>query len=686
MNDAEQVIVSVGGLAVVTALIYFLFVFAIFLLPVVGIGALMIGGVYAYYHSDGYLEKKARQHTHALYQEALGRYQAEAPVDLAMGIVEELPDTPILAAIAEVAHTVIREEGIAAVLEPPLVCHSIEGARYRDKLSSLTEFTSPKPAKWLLVDTFTRFIEHLPDIDPEGPFTIPLIDLLEHSGEAIEALIMPLYAERGLFSSLKRKLERNLAEVSGGAHKEAVLPSDYAGENIAYAYLKDTPFLHLLDLHVPFGLPAKTRFEHHWIVAPPGTGKSTTLQCLLNHDFDRVAAGEASVIVMESNRDLVKAIEGLARFGPDGDLNERLIVIDVEDVEYPVALNLFDIGLDQFDHASPRDREALFNSAVSMLDYVFRALLGAEMTSRQSTLFNFTIQLLIHIPGATLDTLIDLMQPSGLAEYRQYLSKVDEDTRRFFDIKFDSPEFDQTKRQVVDRLFAIKRIRTLSRMFSAPRTRLDLYAEMGKGRVILINCAKSLLQEEGVEIVSRFFLATILLAAEKRQLLPQSERMPTYVYIDECQDVIRRDEKLPIILDQARKFRVAMILAHQRLEQMSPPVLSALYGSTAIKFASKLNDNAFARQMNTTAEFIRNQPDYSYAVFIRGRTDHAISLRIPHIDMSATPRMSPEEQQPIREQMRARYALRRVHTQSAGEEPAPPEYSDEDEISPQPWG
>lgn len=685
MSDTEQVIVSVLGLAVVIALIYFLFVFAIFLLPVVGIGALMIGGVYAYYHSDGYLEKKARQHTQALYQEALGQYQAEAPVDLAMGIVEELPDTPIMGAIAEVAHTIICEEGIAVVPEPPMVCHSIEGARYRDKLSSLTEFTSPEPAKWLLVDTFARFIDHLPDIDTDGPFTIPLIDLLDEPGDAIEALIMPLYAERGLFQSLKRTLERNLAAVSGGAHKEAVLPSDYEGENIAYAYLKDTPFLRLLDLHVPFGLPAKTRFEHHWIVAPPGVGKSTTLQCLLNHDFHRVAAGEASVIVMESNRDLVKAIEGLARFGPEGDLHGRLIVIDVEDVEHPVALNLFDVGIDELDHASPRDREALFNSAVSMLDYVFRALLGAEMTSRQSTLFNFTIQLLIHIPGATLDTLIDLMQSGGLEQYREHLPKVDEDTRRFIDLKFNSPEFDQTKRQVVDRLFAIKRIRSLSRMFSAPRTRLDLYAEMGKGRVILINCAKSLLQEEGVEIVSRFFLATILLAAEKRQLLPQSERMPTYVYIDECQDVIRRDEKLPIILDQARKFRVAMILAHQRLEQMTPPVLSALYGSTAIKFASKLNDNALARKMNTSAEFIRNQPDYSYAAFIRGRTEHAISLRIPHADMNAMPRMSPEEQQSIREQMRARYSLQRVEAEPEREEPKPPESSDADEISPQPW-
>ena len=94
-------------------------------------------------------------------------------------------------------------------------------------------------------------------------------------------------------------------------------------------------------------------------------------------------------------------------------------------MEFPVALNLFDMGLDDIT-ASLRDKEALYNSTVSMLDYVFRALLGAELTSRQSTLFNFTIQLLLTIPNATLDTMIDLMQKGGAAKYSDELKKCDE--------------------------------------------------------------------------------------------------------------------------------------------------------------------------------------------------------------------------------------------------------------------
>lgn len=321
-----------------------------------------------------------------------------------------------------------------------------------------------------------------------------------------------------------------------------------------------------------------------------------------------------------------------------------------------------------------------------MLDYVFRALLGAELTSRQSTLFNFSIQLLMQVPGATIDTLIQLMQqPRGIPDFREHLRKLDPDTRLFFEIKYDSREFEQTKAQVVDRLFAVKRIRTLSRMFSAKKTKLNLFDEIGKGRVILINCAKSLLQEEGVEIVSRFFLAMILLAAEKRQLLPQSQRLPTYVYIDECQDVIRRDEKLPIILDQARKFRVAMTLAHQRLDQLQPFVLNALYGSTAIKFASKIIDPTLAKHMNTTPEFIRNQPNHSYAAFIRGQTDAAVSLKMPFIDMTKMERLSYAEAHALQTLMRERYAVQDRHDADQGWHESgtmPQEETDTPEINP----
>lgn len=111
---------------------------------------------------------------------------------------------------------------------------------------------------------------------------------------------------------------------------------------------------------------------------------------------------------------------------------------------------------------------------------------------RQRTLFHFTVEFLLTIPSATIDTLIDLMQPRGLAQFPQHLSKLDPDARRFFELKFNSKEFDRTKEQVVDRLFAVKRIRTLSQMFASPKSKFDFFAEMGRAEKLIRTLAQPL--------------------------------------------------------------------------------------------------------------------------------------------------------------------------------------------------
>ncbi|WLA39697.1 ATP-binding protein [Bradyrhizobium elkanii] len=532
----------------------------------------------------------------------------------------------------------------------------------------------------LLMDTlaglFEAIVSALPDLQADTytppPLTVPVVCLLRNPGDLVARLIATICqresAEAGLFSTLQNRLYRNICLASGVTPNEEKLRrplieadnSDLPPVELVKAYLRETPFLELFLCPVPFSIPAKTRFEHQWIVAPPGAGKSTLLQYLISRDLELVAADQASIVVMESNRDLIKAIEGLKVFAPGEGLDGKLVVIDAEDVEWPVALNLFDVGIGEMHSCSPAEHEGFRNAVLALYDYIFSALLSAEMTSRQNTLFHFTIELLLTIPSATMDTLIDLMQPRGLAKFKEHLSNLDPDARRFFELKFSSKEFDRTKEQVVDRLFAVKRIRTLSRMFSAPRSKFDFFTEMSAGKVILINVPQSLLQEDGVEIVGRFFISMILLAAHKRQLLPKGQRLPCFVYIDECQDFIRRDPKIPVILDQARKLNVALILAHQRLQQMQPHVLDALYGATAIKFASRVSDaaaHALARDMRTTPDFILNQPQYHFAAYVRGVTNAALSVGIPATDLNGASRMTAHEHAEVRRRIRERYAV-----------------------------
>jgi hypothetical protein len=526
-----------------------------------------------------------------------------------------------------------------------------------------------------LGNLFGGIINELPDLPPDSDDTalsVPLAALLKDPGGMVDRIIGTIYtnelAEVGLFTTLQNRIYENVCRASG-ISTDDVKPrkpfinaneSELPPQELVETYLKGTPFVDLLLFPIPFVIPQRTRFEHQWIVAPPGAGKSTTLQHFILKDLELVANDEASIVVMESNRDLIKAIEGLKVFAPGEPLDGKLVVIDAEDVEWPTALNLFDIGIDATRNYSAMEREAFRTAVLAQYEYIFSALLSAEFTSRQNTMFHSLIELVLNIDGATLDTLIDLMQPGGLRKYESILPTIDADARQYFEIKFNTKDADRIKEQVLDRLLAVKRMRALARMFSAPKSKFDFFKEMGGAKVILINLPHSLLQEEGVEIVGRFFIAMILLAAFKRQLLPRDERLPCFVYIDECQDFIKRDPKIPSILDQARKLNVGLILAHQRLQQLQPSVLDALYGATAIKFASKVSDaaaHALARDMGTTSEFILHQPPYHFAAFIRGFTSNALSIRIPHTDMNRMRRMTATEHSAVRQRLREKYAI-----------------------------
>lgn len=399
------------------------------------------------------------------------------------------------------------------------------------------------------------------------------------------------------------------------------------------------------------------RFQHLAIFSPPKTGKSNILSNLILEDLHKVVKKEMSVVVMESNSDLIKGVAGLACFAPGGALDGKLITVDVEDVEYPIALNLFDLG--KTDGAlTPLEKETLHNTAVSMLDYIFTALLETELTGRQKTLFNFTVALMLEIPGATLDTMIAVLQKDGVEQYRKYLPNTDPDTRSFFEHKFDTKEFYKTKTEVEDRLYAVKRNRTLARIFSAPKTKLDLAREINSGKVILINAAKSVLQSDGVLQFGRFWIAMILMAAQKRAFLDKLSRLDTHVYLDECQDVVSHDKKIAEILRQARKFRVGMTLATQDLDAIEPPsVVNAIISNTAIKLATKLSDahaHTLARDMRCEPAFIMNRPKFHHALYVEGWKKPK-SVTYPLAELMTYDRMTEAQAMEVRRVMRERY-------------------------------
>jgi hypothetical protein len=467
---------------------------------------------------------------------------------------------------------------------------------------------------------------------------------------------------------MREQFDRNGCEASGLPYTREnanspkfVLPPDYEGEDVAYAYLKDTPLLSLFRAELPFTLPDDVRFEHTWCIAPQGTGKTQLIQNLLTRDFERVANEEASVFVMDSQRDLINQIRTISAFSPGGDLDGKLIVIE-PDLSFPLAINPFDITRDRHRSYSEDEREELSTEALNNLTYVFSSLLGegGTMTAKQTTLYRYVIHLLMKIPQATLYTFSDILQ-NGLDQYEQYVDQLDEPARLFFRDQFTkNKDFRTTRDGLAWRLSLLMENKNFARMFSSPQNKLDLFTELNSSKVILVNADKKKLGgEERTAIFGRFFITLLLSAAQERAILPRRSRLPVFAYIDEAHDYIQDDPQITVILDQARKMRVGMFLANQRGKQIkNPNVLDALL-TTSIKFAHTDNVDdarALSHRMKTTPEFIANQPERHFAVFARNHTPKAVSLRIPFFVMEKMDHITEDEYKPIREDMRRRYS------------------------------
>jgi hypothetical protein len=610
-----------------------------------------------YKESPRRLERLAREETEILYNHALsGQVRlSDAEIDAALSH-HWPPDTPepLKIQLLEIGRALLNDEGLSPEIPPmPALCNTVEGARYRDMLARSGQARSDRvmvlTALDVISDSLGTIAQAVPPI--EGDVLVDVTQFVHPLGQAVQNVIAPFFADNG-YNHFKRLRDRIDANLSRTNRTQPIFPSDYKGDDVVDTYLAGTHLKELFRLRTPFEIPETSRFEHMHIVAGSGHGKTQTLQYFLANDLEDVVRGDKSVVVIDSQGDLINTILKAKTLPP-----ERIVLIDPEDIAFPVSLNLFSVGQSRLENYNALERERLTNSIIELYDFVLGSLLSAGMTAKQSVVFRYVTRLMFHIPDATIHTLRELMEPGGTEKHRDHIAKLEGTPRRFFETEFDSKEFTNTKTQVLRRLYGVLENQTFERMFTNPQSKFDMFTELNAGKLILINTSKSLLKEQGTEIFGRFFIALITQAAQERATLSAQDRLPAMVYIDEAQDYF--DQNIGIILSQARKYRVGMIMAHQYLGQLSNGLQEAFEANTSIKLAggvSARDARALAGQMSCDADLIQRQPKGTFATFVRGLTDRAVPISFPFFVMENLERATKAEIDAIREHSRNAYA------------------------------
>lgn len=477
-------------------------------------------------------------------------------------------------------------------------------------------------------------------------------------------------------ADIDKKLEAytRLSEVRGDPH------------TVVLKNLGGSPAVRLLKGRVGFRIPAEARFEHTHVIAGSGHGKTQMIQRFIREDLEAMVGGvggrkRRSVVVIDGQGDLIDTIMSRSVFATDGLLANQIIVIDPADI-VPIALNMFDVGQEQINKLPPRDREMIFNGTVELYSYLFGELLKAELTQKQDVLFNFLARLMLSIPKATLITLRDVLQDGQ--KYASYIATLDTMSQEFFQTQFFGKEFEDTKQQLARRLWGILANNSLSAMFNSDTNKVDLFKELQSEKVILISTAKEFLKTDGSRIFGRFWIALLVQAALRRSILSPRDRIDTHVYIDEAHEYISEDTKTEELLNQARKYRIGLTLAHQNIEQLSKPQRATVSSSTAIKMiggASHLDAKRYHSDLRTDVERImatkKDGDGSEFVIFVRNTTPQGMTVKSPFGTLEDMPAMGAAGVEALRERVRAQYGSSAAERPSASPAAAAPSQAPE---------
>lgn len=325
------------------------------------------------------------------------------------------------------------------------------------------------------------------------------------------------------------------------------------------------------------------RLRHTYVIGSSGTGKSTLLLNMIMQDIE---SGRGCAL-LDPHGDLVDQV--LERI-PENRV-EDVVLFDASDEAYPVGLNVLQAHSDSEKNLLASDLVEGFKRLSSTW--------GDQMTS---VLGNAILAFLESSRGGTLaDLRRFLVEP----EYReQFLESVKDPEVVYYWRKEFSLLTGRPQAPLLTRLDTFLRPKLVRAIVNQKHDRLDFRWMMDGKKIFLGKLTQGAIGEENSYLLGTLIVTKIQQAALGRQNVPEAERVPFFLYIDEFHNFIT--PSVASILSGARKFGLGLILSHQELRQVvgqDADVAGAVIANPYTRVCFRLGDDDAKRLQSGFSSF-----------------------------------------------------------------------------------
>lgn len=314
---------------------------------------------------------------------------------------------------------------------------------------------------------------------------------------------------------------------------------------------------------IRFGIKSLDRTRHFYVIGKTGFGKSTLLENMTIQDINN----GNGVGYMDPHG---KSAELFLDYIPKERIKD-VIYFAPHDLDYPIAFNVMeDVGKDQ--------RHLVANGLMAAFKKIWPDVWSARMEYISTNI----ILALLEYPNSTMLGVNRML--SDKAYRNKVVAYVTDPSVKSFWVdeyaKYGEKLMAEASASIQNKFGQFISNPLIRNILGQPKSTFNLRDVMDGKKILVMNLSKGQMGEINANLIGGMLITKIYLAAMSRagdSEKVQQKLPPFYFFVDEFQSFV--NESFKDILSEARKYKLALTIAHQYIEQVPEEVRNAVFGN-----------------------------------------------------------------------------------------------------------